>query len=419
MAITLQSVVTNLNTYLGDASEDRITNIERFQFINEATVWLNEELGNEHMVSTQSLEYVAGVSTYKLTSSLSDLLVGGDLRKSEDSHKHTFTRRSPKEIAEDIGKNSTELSWAVERRDGDIYVIINNQPKYTPKILATFDTSTSDGGTWTAFTSASDATNITFDTNEYTEGSGCLNFDITVAQSANNLATVYINKTSGVDLSNLEDLGSFVFDVYIPNITYVSSVSIRVSSDSSVTPATVSNYLLATASTDINGNTLVNGWNKIKIDWSDMTVVGTPSYSSMKYFQFSINYTASKTDDTNFRLDNFYIVRQEVLTFHYISWFVGTSTGGTDITAYTALTDIPFYSGRYDQYRYPVAHMATALAFYSLRLRDDAEKEEIKASQALERYRKIFESQKTRPEKRFKPGQINLRGTRRRRFNSR
>lgn len=407
MSVTIANIITNLDTYLGDTSTDRISTAERYQAITEATVWLQEELGNEHMMATYTLEYLDGVHYYKVTSALADLLVGGDLRRGESDHLQSFARKSPREIAEDIGQGYTDPSWAVERRDGDAYLVVNYAPKYQAQLLAGFD-STTDGGTWTAYSNG-DAENLTADSGEFTQGSGSLNFDIDVSNSVNNFSTVYATDAPEWDLSVYEDTSSFVFDIYIPDVTYTTSVLFSWGSDA-VSPATKANYWSYTATTDINGNAFTAGWNKVKIDWADASVTGSPDVTSIVYFEFRVNYGASQPDDTDYRLDNLFIVKPERLTFHYVSWNVGRTSGGTDISAFTATTDIPFFSGQYDQYKYAVAHKAASILFYSpLRLLQQGVIELGEAEKALARYRKRFESSVTRESKSFKPAGINLR----------
>lgn len=412
MAITLSNLFTNLNTYLGDSSTDRVSDAERYQALTEATVWLLEELGNEHMVNTYTLDYLDGVHYYKTTAALADLLVGADLRLGQNDHTLSFTRKSPREIAEEIGQGVNDPSWAVERKDGDSYLVINFDSKYLPVEISGFD-SVTDGGTWTV---EDDAVNITQDTSEYKYGSASLNFDVDVSASGNNYATVYAADSTTRDLSELEDTSSFVFEVYIPDVTYTSSLSLFWGSDTAATPSTKSNYWSATVTTDINGNSLVSGWNTIKVNWSDASVTGSPDVTSIKYYEFRITYTGSQGDDTDYRLDKFRLIKPEEVVFHYISWNIGIDNGGTNITAYTAATDVPFYSGQYDQYRYAVAHKAASILYYSaLRLPQQGAVEESEAMKSLMRYRENFESSKSREVKSFKVRGVNLRlGNRRR-----
>jgi hypothetical protein len=410
MSITVASIVTNADTYLGDATNDRITAAERLQYVTEATSWLLEELGNEHAIETYTLPYIDTVHYYKVTSGLANLLIGADLRAPEKDQKESMTRKSPRELAEEIGHSASENAWAIERRDGDIFLAINYHPYSKAQTLATFDTLTSDGGTWTADTTGSDATNVTADPNEYQVGSGSINFDIDVSQSANDTATIYNATGQEKNISSLENLGSFLFRVYIPDVTDITSITFRFSSDPAGTPSTITNYWSATTTTDINGNPLENGWNRIKIDWNTATMVGNPDPETIQYYSFSVNYDVGQGDATDFRLDDLIIAKPTNLTFHYVSFKVGTDSSGDDITAFTSLTDIPFFSGRYDQYKYCVAHKAASLAFYSsLRLPQEGAIEEKEALASLIRYRKQFESSAVREEKSFKIKGLNFR----------
>lgn len=409
MAITVNSIITNLNTYIGDTSNDRVSANERYEAITEATAWLLEELGNEHMVNTYEIDYYDGVHYYQVNTGLADLLVGADLRRKFDRNTISFARKSEREIAEEIAVNADDPAWAIERRDGDVYLVISYNSQYTPLTISSMD-STTDGGTWTAF-ATSDALNLTADSNEFLQGSGSLNFDVDVSQSVNNYATLYLPDATERDLSDHEDLSSFILDVYIPDVTYISSFTFYWGSDSGATPSTRANYWSATTTTDINGNAFSNGWNTIKVDWNAATATGSPDVTSVQYYEIRMSYTASQADDTDFRYDNFRIVRPEPLVFHYISWNVGTNSGGTELTAFTATSDIPFFSGRYDQYKYAVAHKAASIIFYSaLRLPDQGAVEEAEAIKALRRYRKQFESSITREVKNWKIFGVNLRG---------
>lgn len=413
MSITISNLKTNLNTYLGDSSQDRISDTERYQALTEATTWLLEELGNEHMVDTYSIDFLDTVNTYKVTDGLADLLVGGDLRLPTEDHVRSFTRKSPREIAEEIGQKQTgDPSWAIERRDGDAFLVINyNSPKAAQFITAL--DSVTDGGTWTV---DADAVNITSDVNEKKQGTASLNFDIDVSASGSNYAGVYAPDAPVMDISQSEQLGSFLMDVYIPDVSETTAVTLFWGSDEGATPATRADYWSSTVTTDINGNAFVDGWNTVRFNWNGATTTGTPNSGAVGYYEVRISYGAGQGDDTDYRLDNLRLAMPETLTFHYVSWNVGTDNSFADITSYTADTDIPFYSGRYDQYRYAVAHKAASILFYSaLRLVEQGAVEESEAAKALQRYRENFESNKTREIKSFKVHGVNLRQRSRRR----
>lgn len=401
MAVTVASIVTNLDTYFGDTSTDRVSSAERIQAINEATVWLLEELGNEHSNQTYTLNFVDTVNYYKVTSGLPDLLDSADLRRDVADQTYSAAPKSARDIAEDIGQGSTEFAWAVERRDGQTYLAVTLDGKHKARLISGFDSTTDGGGEWEADTSNSDATNVTADTVEFKQGSGCLNFDADVSQSGNNRATIINDTLNEIDLTSYVDLGSFLFWAYIPENANFSSITFYWGSDSS-------NYWSATVTTDINGSSIADGWNEFKVNWADATMTGTPDVTALDYIRFDFNYTGSQTDDTDFRLDHLRVAIPEKLTFHYISFYVGQNNSGTDLTSFTATTDVPFYSGQYDQYRYPVAHKAASILFHSLRLRDEAIVQEAEAIKALKRLRDIFPSSRIPETKNFKVKGLNF-----------
>jgi hypothetical protein len=406
MSITVDSLLQNLNTYFGDSTEDRVTDIQRYQALTESTAWLLEELGNEHMVESVDIDYYDTLHTYKVTGILPDLLVGADLRRQEGLHSRAFSRKSPRELAEELGQATTDPSWATERIDGDLFMMINYPSTNTAQIVDDCDSVTG----WTAYTSGSDALNVQLSTNEFKQGSASISFDVDVSQSVSNFATVY-KSYSSLNLENHEDLSGFLLDLDIPDVTYVSSITLYWGSGSSLTPATRANYWSRTVTTDLNGSPLVTGWNQLLFDWQLATATGTPDATAVTYFEVRVTYTASQPDDTNFRLDYLRVSKPERLTFNYVSWNVGeVSTGdATKISAFTTTTNVPFFSGSYDQYRYPVAHKAASILFYSVRLGTEAEREEVMGQRSLARLRKNFESSKTKESRSWKIAGVNLR----------
>lgn len=403
MSVTIASLKTNFDTYIGDSSTDRVSDAERYQYLTEAVFWLQEALGNEHSDASFSFDYFDTVTTYKTTTSIPDSTEAVDLRREEGLGYYPFTYKSGKELQQAIAAKSHDPAYTIERYDKNSYLVINLRDcKHVANQISSLESTTADGGTWAVDSSTSDATNLTIDTNEFKEGAGCFNFDITVAQSGNNRATIQNSTLTSMDLTNEEDLASWVFWVYLPDVTNFSSVKLYWGSSSSA-------YWSATATTDINGNAFVDGWNRIKIDWLNSTLTSTPDKAAITFIRFDFNYTGSQANDTDFRIDDLKLIIPETLTFLYTSWFVGTNSGGTDISAFTATTDIPFFSGQYDGYRYAVAHMAASLAFYGLRLGDQGEKEEEKAIKALNRQKQMFPISKVKETRSFKPTGVNFR----------
>lgn len=406
MSVTLANLFTNLNTYFGDSTTDRITDAERYQALTESTVWLLEELGNDHNIKTYEVNFYDTVNYYKISSSVSDLLASADLRRGVDAQTITAVAKSSRDMAEAIGKGSNEFAWAIERRDRDSYLAVTLDTNKRAQLVADFESLTSSGGTWVADTTTSDASNVTVDKNEYREGSASLNYDIVVSQSVNNRATIRNITLSPVDLTANEDLGSWIFESYLPDNLTITSYTLYWGSDTS-------NYWAATVTTDIDGAALADGWNTIKVDWANATQTGTPDITAVDYIAIQLNYTAGQVNDTNFRLDHLRIVNPEKLKYHYLSWDIGKTNAGVALSAYTASSDIPFYSGQYDQYKYAIAHKAASILFYSVRLRDEAMSEERLADKAAQKQKDIFPVSKISESHSFKVSGINFNRNRR------
>lgn len=388
MSITLASIITNLDTYTGESSTTVITTAQRVQAINEATVWLQEELMNDLQNVTSTIDFYDTVHYYKVTSTLADLLEGADLRRAVGKQTQVFAHKSAQNIAEDIGRGYSDPAWAIERRDGDSYLVINYSPDSTAKVISSLDSTTSGGGTWEVDDTNSDATNLTVDTNEFKQGSASLNFDVDVSQSGNDRATIVNSELSSSDFSDFEDISAWLLWIYVPDVTDFTSLTLYWGSDSS-------NYWSVTATTDIDGAAFTNGWNRIKVNWSDATKTSSPDVTAIDYIRIDFNYSGSQGDDTDFRIDELLLARPEKLTFHYVGWYVGTNSSGTDITTFTAATDVPYFSGQYDQYRYPVAHKAAAIVLRAFHLFEEGQREDIEAERALQRARNIIPSSRT------------------------
>ena len=401
MSLTAATLITEVNTIVGDSSTDRISTAERLQSISEATIWVQEELANDLQNYTYSVDYYDTINYYKVTSDIADLLEGGDLRRSKELQDFSFTHKSSRELAEDIGQSSSESSWTIERRDTDTFLGINHFSEHTAKQVAGFNSLTADGGTWTIDETNSDATNLTIDSEEFEEGTACLNFDLDVSQSANNRATIINSTYNSSNWAEYEDLAAHILRAYVPDVTNFTSFTVYWGTDSS-------NYWSATTTTDIGGAAWADGWNRFKVNWADATATGTPDEEDIGWLRVDFNYGAGQGDDTDFRLDDWKVVRPEELTYHYITYKVGVDNTGTDIFKFSATTDVPYFSGMYDNVIYPVAHKAASLIFKNLRLKEESVDEYNEATQALKRLRKLIPSSRVPETKNFKIFGVNF-----------
>lgn len=395
MATTVSNIINKVNDIILDDSENSVSNTQRIRKISEATQVLFDELYFDFMNRTYSFNYFDGINYYDVTSDIPDVSDLSDLRRKKDDHTIPFSKKTPREIATEIALGNEDPCLALERKNQKNFLVISYSSPYPATVL--HDCDTYDGnGTWTADSTTSDATNVTTDDNEYEVGSGSVNFDIDVSQSANNRATIYVSDMSSVDLSNDEDLSSLIFRVYLPDVTYITSITAYWGSSSTA-------YWSAAATTDAYGASLANGWNRVKVDWADTTTVGSPDSSAVDYIRFDINYSASQGDDTDLRIDDITMVRPEKLTLHYRTWYIGKNSGGSFLHEYTASTDIPFYSGIYDFIDNFVAHQASSYILSDLGEKTKSVDEATQATLALRRIKKNFPSMALETVKSFKP----------------
>jgi hypothetical protein len=267
MSITLADVISTLDKDLGDTTTDSISLAERCDAITEATVWLIERTTNEHAVRTYDINYVDTVHSYKISSSIADMLEPADLRRGEFDQDMPATRKSSREMAEDIANQSPEFAFTVEHKNGQSYAVINLDSKYRATTIAEFDSITSDGGTWTE---GDDASNVVADTVNLKSGSASISFDVSGATTVASLSST-INT---VDMTQYLDTGVFVIDMFIPDSTYTSSVTLYWGSDNT-------NYWSVTSTTDAGGSSFSDGWNKIAFLWQDATKTLTPDIENI------------------------------------------------------------------------------------------------------------------------------------------
>lgn len=400
MSTTVLDIQNDLNTYIGDSSTDRISNSDRLQYISEAVMWLQESLKNDHALRTYNLPYLDTVNYYLITDPLPDLLDGADLRRRIGKNYRSMTHKSSRELAEEIAMDIVgDDSWAIERRDDDVYLVINATPQFRATNIDNFDEGVSN---WTADMVNSDMSNLRGDVYNFFGGSQSAEFDVIVGQSGNTRATitsVLLNNSLTPHLN----LGVFLLDAWIPQqASNVVSYTLYWGTNSS-------NYWTQTVTTDIDGDVFQNqNWFTLAFDWIGSTQVGTPSASNISYYRIDMNFNGSLTSTVAFHYDSFRVTNPEILTFYYVSWTVGTDNVGNDLYTFGETTDIPFFSGKYDQYRKAVSHKAASICFTNLRLEQESTNEANLAQQALFRVFSIFPSSITKEIKSFSVHGLNF-----------
>lgn len=155
-----------------------------------------------------------------------------------------------------------------------------NAPFLNPPVILNNADNTTDNGTWTAGGTAS---NLSTNNTNFVQGSGALQFDVTVGAGYIENSTM-----SALDLTaDLNQSSLFVY-VYVPTGTNLTSVNLRWGSSSS-------NYYSSTVTLNQNGVAFQNGWNLCQFIWSSASVVGSPDVTAINYVRITLNMTGTNT----------------------------------------------------------------------------------------------------------------------------
>ncbi len=189
---------------------------------------------------------------------------------------------------------------------------------------------------WTAH---DDATNIQDDPFFlYPDGkSGALEYDINVALSVNNRATI-VSSIGPYDWSQQVDNGYFKVFHWIPNITNYSSVSLNISSDGAY--GSVANYSKITVTTQENGAAFVVGLNKLAFPLSTAVTVGTPVMTAINLIWLQDNYTGAYISTTGFRYANLTLLVPDVMDETYYTKYKGKDKNGASLVNFSATDDV-------------------------------------------------------------------------------
>jgi hypothetical protein len=169
---------------------------------------------------------------------------------------------------------------------------------------------------------------------------GALEYDVNVALSGANRATIYSSPSSGpYDFSECLDTGWFRVYHYIPNITNYTSVSINISSDASY--GTVANYSKITVTTQADGSPFVVGTNILAFSLAGLTQIGTPNYAAIDLIWLQDNYTAGYVSTPDFRYADLVLKIPDLMDESYYTKYKGTlADGTTPVVNFSLATDI-------------------------------------------------------------------------------
>ena len=203
----------------------------------------------------------------------------------------------------------------------------------TPRtILHRMDSTTLEG----TITLGGDASGATINTLDHVSGSGSLEFDL---DGLTGQATITIALNSGIDLSDMRNIGALFEWLNFPDVSRLTSVDLEFGSSES----TYWNET-ATAAHDRTFEEVGDaGWMLLRHEWVDATENGSPveaDSEAIDHLKITLNYTAG-TALTGVKLDNITAAKGQAWeVVYYSNMMFSDSTGATWKEVPTADTDL-------------------------------------------------------------------------------
>lgn len=192
-------------------------------------------------------------------------------------------------------------------------------------------------GDWAGY---GDGENLTADSGNYIEGSGCINWDINA--DGGTTAGIYNDSLDTFDISDYITNGYIFVWVYLSDATDVTNFIIRIGSGAS-------NYYSVTITTNNEGNSFEDGWNLLRFDFSNASETGTVVTDACDYIASYMTKDAAKVSETDYRFDDLRIKLGDYYYVEYYSKFGWQTSGGSWQLESSADTD--YLNAESDEYQ--------------------------------------------------------------------
>lgn len=308
---TIGTITSRLARKFKGSSIDDVQGISDYSVFGEAATNLLAHLDPMETVRHAELNIYQGIYDYTAQTDIKGKKVI-DIRPQvgrvfSDNYSQTYT--------EDLDRDKDNKTFTVEFDEGTKFLRIVDR-----NLTNSISVADSDSSNYTAGTGVS---NIAQDTVFYAEGARSVRFDVS---SGTNLITW---AGTAVDLSTHTNKSSFFLEVYWPDASIISSIKLRVGSDSS-------NYYEITGS--VHFGSARTGWNLYRFDWDGVSDAGTTDEANTDYVRYEITTTSADTDIRIGALTSKLPYPREVV---YYSSYLFRNTGNTSWLAVpTADTDI-------------------------------------------------------------------------------
>ena len=179
-----------------------------------------------------------------------------------------------------------------------------------PTIINSADSITSNG-TWSL--SGSFMSGLAVDNVNFVQGSGSLQFTLGAGGQTGSI----VNSTmAAVNLTTVQNQASFFFWVYIPDYTVVASLGFDVGLNNT------NFWTKSGITTNQQGTAFVNGWNLIQVNWNQLSQVGSPSISNIKFVSVDFVTNSPVSTAQVFRIDSIESILGSILEYEYYSKYL-------------------------------------------------------------------------------------------------
>jgi len=378
MSRTLSEFVAQIGPLIGDATGGTVTTNAVRDSLNRC---INHLIKDHGIYATKNRSYVdifPSVYEYSVPSDFFDVI---NLQRNA----------SPR----DLLRVTTEDFWSNLGSYSEVFAVDTYRNAHS-LLIKTANTSASttinacesltDNGTWAA-EGSTDAVNVATESTNQTQGSGAISFDVDVSNSVNNYAAVQNSTMDQVDLSSYASKGTVFIDLYMPSVTYITSVTLRWGNDSS-------NYYSQTVTAQHNGFAFRSGVNTLGFAWSTATETGSVTDTTIDYLNVRVTYSASQADATGFILDNIRVENPYRVELHYYSTsFVQDGTDSSYVSKFTNTSDASLLDNADDDILF---NWALADAYWVKQMPNDRVEALRLCNEAIGRLKTRFNSEKKR-----------------------
>lgn len=325
ISISLSQLKSDIAPMMKGTSIRQITDFYGTAFAASNRMLSRMDPQETRRIATLSMPFYDNVEDYVLMDDYKraiDIRPQGDLRLSMPGES-VFGQTSTVQFNTSLQPNEFSIRWNNMVRT----LRSRRLPAGNVITMDTFDSSTGNGS-WAA---EGDASGLYTEPLNYIEGNGSLG----MALSGSTGAADILNTTAQVtDLSAYRNEDASMLFVYIP-IGYSSrftSFDLR-RGDNSL------NYISATVSTKADGTAFSDGWNFFYFNWSNGTIVGSPTNTNNTYRRFGITYSAG-TAIAGFLIDGWTDSFGQLYEMEYFSEYMFRTAAGVWISRPTIDTDL-------------------------------------------------------------------------------